>query len=157
MKTDKISFGTKPHIDYIAAKAALPKYQQNLTEGIINAFKNLAKNKNNNNLYLNIGIKQDLKNLETDTLELSYWIKDEKSPIGISLQSTINLNPNRLEGLSPRKIKNILLKADEKLKNSNKKTDLITGYQSYKKKEHPQKHIQRINYLTDKFGCFFDL
>jgi len=157
MKIDNISFGTSPNIDLIGAKTGLPKYEQNLTKGITRAFKNLAKNGADDSLYLNIGVKKGAKNLETETLELSYWVKDNKMPMGISQQSKINLNPKRIEILSPRKIKNILLKAYEKLKNSDKKTDLMAGYPVFENIERSQKHIQRINGLTNEFGCFFDL
>lgn len=153
MKIDKISFGTNPAIDYIAARKALPEFNPNLAKGITRAFNKIAKNKtDNNNLYLNVGQKQGL-----DILELSYWVKDKTAPIGMSLQSTINLNPKSIEMLSSRKIKNVLLKTIENLKTSNNKTDLIEGFKNYEKKEDPQKHIKMINDLTNRFGCFFDL
>ena len=138
MKIDNISFGTKPNIDCIGAKSVLPKYGRNFTKGIDRAYKSLAKNKADDLLYLNFGVKQGANRLGTETLELSYWRKDENSPMGITLQSKINLNPKRMELLSSRKVKNIFLKAYEKLKNSDKKTDLIVGYPIFENKEYPK-------------------
>lgn len=43
MKTDKISFGTKPQIGDIAASCALSKYKKVLTDGLFDAFEKLSK------------------------------------------------------------------------------------------------------------------
>lgn len=157
MQADKISFGTNPKIDYIGARAALPKYRQDLTKGIFTTFKKLTKNNLDDSLYLNVATSWDTNGAITDLLQLSYWVKDEKSPIGISLQSVSNLDLKNIETFSPRKIKKILFNEYEKLKNSETKTDLSVGYSSYAMNNYPQKHIKLIKDLTDKFGCFFDL
>lgn len=172
MKTDKISFGTKPYIGDYMAEVGLPKYKKALTEGILDAFEKLAKNGVNDVLSLHLGVNGKQKDLGrvrvylnndkshniigipekfyNDVLQLSYM------PEGATeYQSSTTLNP-KIWGNFPKKfISKLIINTYKKLTKSNKNNEIATGipYQKPGKKLYTSEaHQQKINELVDKFG-----
>lgn len=122
MKTDKISFGTKPSIGYISAQSGLPKYSDRLTQGIYNAFYELSHNGINDQFIINIKPKPKAKNPLTDHIELLYFNSQN------TYQSSITLSPRNLARLEINEISKKLVDSYKLLKQSTKKSLLGVGY-----------------------------
>jgi hypothetical protein len=86
MKTDKVSFGTRPLIGDIVATKGLPKYKQKLTEGIFDAFEKLSKNGIDDQFSINIGPKRGAKKLSRK--DISKFIIDSYEKLTKSNKQT---------------------------------------------------------------------
>lgn len=150
MKIDKTSFGTHTTIGELAAKIALPKYNQSLSEGIFDAFQKLRENGTNDELDLFFALKQKTKNTYNDTLVFNYFEKEGQN--SSKLKSRFTFNPQLVEHFSKEKISTLILKIYEKLKVTTKKADFISGYPSSKTEILNNTHKEKINLLLDKFG-----
>lgn len=122
MKTDNISFGTKPSIGYISAQNGLPKYSDRLAQGIYNAFSELSSNGINDQFIINIKPKPKAKNPLTDHIELLYFNPQN------TYQSSITLSPRNLAKLQINEISRKLVDSYKLLKQSTQKCLLGVGY-----------------------------
>lgn len=147
MKTDKISFGTKPSIGVFMADVGLRKYNEKLTEGILDAFEKLSKNGINDELNLHLGVNGTQKQMGQIKVSQRSYQKFKRNllknklinptvdipkkffndilqlsykPEGqIKSQSSKVLYPKKLEKLSKENISKLILETYEKLKISN--------------------------------------
>lgn len=156
MKTDKISFGTKPVIGEISAHTGLTKYKRKITYGIYDAFQQLSKNNADDELYIIIGMSSKDKNLSSDLLELSYWNKVTEADAKTTIKSSLTLDPKYLEKLSKKVIVKKILDSYELLKGSNKQTDTIVGHPLPGENKPSKAHKEVIEKLKNEFG-FGDL
>lgn len=140
MKTSQVSFGTKPRIGIERATCALPKYGENLTEGILDAFKKLEKNGIDDKFWLIIGPTTKRKKITTDVIELQY-----------NYQSSLSASPKTLEKLDKSQISDFILKTYEKLKGSHKNSDFSPGY-GVGAPQPSIAHQRKINKLLKLFG-----
>jgi hypothetical protein len=154
MKIDKISFGTRPQIGELQAKLGLPKYNINLTTGILEAFDKLSLNRINDTI--NVLIYPRFKNQKitnTDFLQLSYSNRRDKRGF-----SNI-FNPEKIQKLSKKEVSKFIINGYEQLKNSNKRIENL-GH-SYFPRGTPKiiskQHEAAITELTDKYGCMEEL
>lgn len=145
MKTDKVSFGTRPRISEINAMSGLPKYKLALTDGILSAFEKLSQNGVDDVLELAISPKFDAKRRTTDVLKLSY-LKDK------AVQSSVVLSPRRLQNLSPSRISKLIISAYNEMKSSKSKV-ISTATNAYgTPSKTPEKLASQIQVLLKKFG-----
>lgn len=146
-------FGTRPTIGSIAANNGLRKYKINLTNGLLSAFDELSKNGIQDELCFLMGHRVGAKKLKTDIIELSLYINNSIMKLeGITLKSSLTLNPKTLQKYPGKRISKIILESYEKLKKTNKTTNAINYYTSKPTKKVSNKHVQKINELVSKYG-----
>lgn len=150
MKTDKISFGTRPTIGCFTAELGLSKYREGLTSGILDAYEKLSKNKINDSIDIKIGVKKEGKSKYVDSLEIFYYPKYDKNVP----QSSEAFNPRELEKLTVEKISELILKTYENLKTSMTQKNTLSGMLT---QHHPNEKsikcpLDKIRKLTDIFG-----
>lgn len=148
MKTDKISFGTKPQIGCISVENGLTKYKKKLSYGILDAFTKLSANGVDDMLVINVKRDTKAKRPTTDILELAYFTdKDFKS-------STI-LSPKGLQKLNAKAISKKIQTIYKYLTRSNQKEEthgsypemLLTGM-----KKLSIQHKKALTKLKNSFG-----
>lgn len=152
MKTDKISFGTKPLIGDIAAHKGLRKYNARLTDGILDAFEKLSQNNVDDLLVINLGHKIGAKKDTTDALEISLWQKLKNSPC-MTFKSYMVFSPRTLQKFSKKHISELILNTHKKLTKKNIETNAgVFGYPSTSSNKISAAHESKIETLTTKFG-----
>jgi hypothetical protein len=150
MKTDKISFGTRPYIGWFMADSGLPKYNEKLAGGILNAFETLAKNGVDDEFYIHLGMKDGAKSKYIDVLQLSHKSKGKA-------ESSTALNPDSwVFKLLPEKyISKIILNNYKKLTTSTKQKNVASDipFQNPDSEISISKtHQEKITKLIKKFG-----
>lgn len=157
MKTDKVSFGTKPMIGDISGTNGLLKCRESFTTGLSYVFKTLSQNGIDDQLAFNFGIKQGAKKKTTDTLEILYFAKDENKPTEYVYKSSMAFSPKTLEKFSKKKLLALVLDTYEKLKKSTDKSNSGGGYPMgcpRVSKRHQNKIAALINsYGFDDWTC----
>lgn len=151
MKTDKVSFGTKPMIGYMSGTNGLLKCRESLSTNLFHAFKTLSKNGIDDQLAFNFGIKHGAKKKTTDTLEILYFAKDEQKPTDYIYKSSMAFSPKTLEKLSKKKLIALVLDTYEKLKKSTDKSNSGGGYPMGCPRV-SKRHENKIKALIDSFG-----
>ena len=144
MKSDKVSFGTRPEVGYYRAINGLPKYSKKLTLGLLDAFEKLSANGVEDHLFMGMSPKHGAKNLTTDVIELCYYTKPN------SYQSITAFSPKTLAKRSVREISEFIISTYEELKKSNKKVVLGRGFPISDRVKAGKEHWQKILELTRK-------
>jgi len=153
MKTDKISFGTKPLIGDFSARVGLPKYKKTLTDGIFDAFQQLTKNNVDDELALSFGIKPVSKSTYCDVLDLSYFKKEDGDKTGMFFKSSIGFSLASLENLSRKNITKLILQSYELLTQSKAKSGVISAIPIQKSEiKISQAHKDSIDKLLNEFS-----
>lgn len=148
MKTDKISFGTRPTIGKQLAKQGISKYGENLAEGITKTFTKLLENGTDDFVDIKLGKRIGIKNKGKDSLVLCYYSEDTYIP-----QSSKAFNPEALAKQTPEKISTIFFKTYEKLKKSTKIASTTPlSYHSQNEQKVTKPLSTKIEQLIDSFG-----
>lgn len=152
MKTDKVSFGTKPLIGDMSAHNGLRKYNVKLTDGIIDAFEKLSKNNVDDKLILKIGQKTGAKKDTTDAIEIYLWVKGDNGN-DFHPKSSIVFSPKTLQKFSRKSISELILNTYKKLTLSTRKANAnVYSYPLKSLNKISKSHEAKIEDLTDKFG-----
>lgn len=120
---NKTPFGTTPEIKLYSAYG-LRKYNQNLTQGILDAFDTLVQNGENNRLEIQLGLKKGVKDLRIDAMDVILYQNEER-------KSVTSLSPRLLQKISPRSISRMLILKYEKLLNSSETLAKVVDYPQY--------------------------
>lgn len=150
MKTDKISFGTKPQIGDMSASISLPKYKKVLTDAIYDTFTKWKENGINDEISFCFGPNIKAKKRTTDVLNIDYFTKNDSTG-KLDYQSSINLSPRTLEKKSKKELIVFFEAIYSQLQKSNKK---VQGYGcSYGMHTKITKaHQENIDKLLSEFG-----